>query len=172
MPFRKTQAHVAGGRTHILRASVVVHEIPGEPFDRGRVPAGGHVGRVVFHQVGDHGDAVVAFAAGLVDADGFRSRVVLQPPRLVDVAGDGPPQAGVGLVDLSGERAGGQARAISTARASNRSVNPLPGPVHGADTVLTPCTGQVTRGSPAWMNALYWKKSGCRHTRSLVSCTG
>lgn len=108
MPFRKTQAHVAGGRTHILRASVVVHEIPGEPFDRGRVPAGGHVGRVVFHQVGDHGDAVVAFAAGLVDADGFRSRVVLQPPRLVDVAGDGPPQAGVGLVDLSGERAGGQ----------------------------------------------------------------
>lgn len=73
MPFRKTQAHVAGGRTHILRASVVVHEIPGEPFDRGRVPAGGHVGRVVFHQVGDHGDAVVAFAAGLVDLSGERA---------------------------------------------------------------------------------------------------
>ena len=24
----------------------------------------------------------------------------------------------------------------------------------------------------AWMNALYWKKFRCRHTRSLVSCTG
>ena len=66
----------------------------------------------------------------------------------------------------------GRWRAISTAHASNRSVNPLPGLAHGAGTVLTPCTGQVTRGMAAWMNALYWKKFRCRHTRSRLSCTG
>lgn len=66
----------------------------------------------------------------------------------------------------------GRCRAISTAHASNRSVNPLPGLAHGAGTVLTPCSGHVMRGMAAWMNALYWKKFRCRHTHSLVSCTG
>ena len=104
----EAQAHVAGDQTHIFRDPVVVHEIPREPFDRGRVLAGGHVGHVVLDEVGDHGDVAVSLAAGPVDADGLHSRVVLQPPRLVDVVGDGPPQAGVGLVDLLGERAGGK----------------------------------------------------------------
>ncbi|VWQ38192.1 hypothetical protein BIFLH23_02070 [Bifidobacterium longum subsp. infantis] len=66
----------------------------------------------------------------------------------------------------------GRWRAISTAHASNRSVNPPPGLAHGAGTVLTPCSGHVTRGMAAWMNALYRKKSGCRHTRPRLSCTG
>ena len=59
-------------------------------------------------QVGDHGDVAVAPATGLVDADGLHSRVLLRPPRLVGVTGDGPSQTGVGLVRLLGERAGGQ----------------------------------------------------------------
>ena len=104
----EAQTHVAADEPHILRDPVVVHEIPREPFDRGRVLAGGHVGHVVLDEVGDHGDVAVSLAAGPVDADGLHSRVVLQPPRLVDVVGDGPPQAGVGLVDLLGERAGGK----------------------------------------------------------------
>ena len=37
----ETRAHVAGGRTHIFGHPVVVHEIPCEPFDRGRILAGG-----------------------------------------------------------------------------------------------------------------------------------
>ena len=66
----------------------------------------------------------------------------------------------------------GRRRAISTAHASNRSVNPPPGLAHGAGTVPAPCTGHVTRGMTAWMNASYRKKSGCRHTRPRLSCTG
>ena len=62
--------------------------------------------------------------------------------------------------------------ASSTTMASNRSVNPLPGLAHGAGTALTPCSGHATRGTPAWMNALYWKKFRWRHTRSLASCAG
>ena len=46
----------------------------------------------------------------------------------------------------------------STTIASDRSVNPLPGRAHGTVTVLTPCSGHATRGTEAWMNALYWKK--------------
>ena len=56
--------------------------------------------------------------------------------------------------------------------ASNRSVNPLPGRAHGTGTACVPCAGHATRGTSAWMNALYWKKSGCRHTRSRASCAG
>ena len=93
-------------------------------------------------------------------------------PRLVHVMRDEPPQSGVGLVQPPGERARRQAWAVSTAHAPNRSVNPLPGLAHGAGAVLAPCTGHVTRGMVAWTNTLYRKKSGCRHTRSLVSCTG
>ena len=48
--------------------------------------------------------------------------------------------------------------ASSTIMASNRSVNPLPGRAHGTGTALTPCAGHAMRGTPAWMNALYWKK--------------
>ena len=62
----------------------------------------------------------------------------------------------------------GRRRAISTAHASNRSVNPLPGLAHGAGSGFTLCTGQVTLGMAAWMNALYRKKPGCRHTRSRL----
>ena len=86
----------------------MVHEIADEPFDGGRVLARGHIDHAVLHEVGDDRDAVVAFAAGLVDADGLDARVVLRFPRLVDVVGDEPPQAGVGLVDLFGGRADGQ----------------------------------------------------------------
>mgnify|MGYP006924823805 CR=1 FL=1 len=104
----EAQAHVAGDQTHIFRDPVVVHEITREPFDRGRVLARRHVDDIVLHEIGDHGDAIAAPAAGLVDADGLHTHVVLQPPRLVDVMGDGPPQTGVGLVQLLGERADGQ----------------------------------------------------------------
>lgn len=87
----------------------MVHEITREPFDRGRVPARRHVDDIVLHEIGDHGDVIAAPAAGPVDADGLHTHVVLQPPRLVDAMGDGPPQTGVGLVQSPGERAGGQA---------------------------------------------------------------
>lgn len=69
---------------------------------------GRHVDDIVLHETGDHGDAIAAPAAGPVDADGLHTHVVLQPPRLVDAMGDGPPQTGVGLVQLPGERDGGQ----------------------------------------------------------------
>ena len=69
---------------------------------------GRHVDDIVLHETGDHGDAIAAPAAGPVDADGLHTHVALQPPRLVDATGDGPPQTGVGLVQLPGERAGGQ----------------------------------------------------------------
>ena len=104
----EAQAHVAGDQTHILRDPVVVHEIPREPFDRGRVPARRHVDDIVLHETGDHGDAIAAPAAGPVDADDLHTHVALQPPRLVDAMGDGPPQTGVGLVQSPGERADGQ----------------------------------------------------------------
>lgn len=67
----EARTHVAGDEPHVPRHAIVVHEIPGEPFDRGRVPARGHVGHVVLDQIGDHGDVVVALAAGPVDADGL-----------------------------------------------------------------------------------------------------
>ena len=104
----EAQAHVAGDQTHIYRDPVVAHETTRKPFDRGRVPARRHVDDIVLHETGDHGDVTAAPAAGPVDADGLHTHVVLQPPRLVDATGDGPPQTGVGLVDLLGERAGGQ----------------------------------------------------------------
>ena len=172
MPFPEPRAHVAGDEPHVSGHSIVRREVVDEPLHRGRVLAGRHVGHVVLDEVGDHRDVVVPLAAGLVDADGLHARVVLEIAGLAHVVGDEPPQAGVGLVDLLGERADRQVAAISTAHASNRSVNPLPGLAHGTGTVLTPCSGHVTRGTPAWMNALYWKKFRCLHTRPRVSCTG
>lgn len=131
----------------------------------------GLVGHVVLDEVGDHGDVVVTLAAGLVDADGLHSHVVLEPPCLVDVVGDEPPQTGVGLVQLLGGRAGGQVAGHLHGPRLEQEREPAAGP-HGAGTVLTPCAGHVTRGMVAWMNALYWKKFRCRHTRSRLSCTG
>ena len=85
------QAHVAGNQTHPVGIAVVVHEIPREPFDRGRVLARDHADYVALHQVGDHGDVPVALPAGLVDAYGLHARVVLVKPRLVHVMADEPP---------------------------------------------------------------------------------
>ena len=97
------QAHVAGNQTHPVGIAVVVHEIPREPFDRGRVLARDHADYVALHQVGDHGDVPVALPAGLVDAYGLHARVVLVKPRLVHVMADEPPQAGVMFADLLGD---------------------------------------------------------------------
>ena len=112
----ETRAHVAGGRTHIFGHPVVVHEIPCEPFDRGRILAGG--------------TSVTSCSAGSATAVMW-----LRPLRLV-------------------------------------SSMPMASAPVWSSGFLAPCTGQVTRGSPAWMNALYWKKSGWRHTRSRLSCAG
>lgn len=97
------QAHVAGNQTHPVGIAVVIHEIPREPFDRGRVLARDHADYVALHQVGDHGDVPVALPAGLVDAYGLHARVVLVKPRLVHVMADEPPQAGVMFADLLGD---------------------------------------------------------------------
>ena len=103
--FPEPRAHVAGDEPHVSGHSIVRREVVDEPLHRGRVLAGRHVDHVVLDEVGDHRDAVVPLAAGLVDADGLHARVVLEIAGLAHVAGDGPPQAGVGLVDLLGERA-------------------------------------------------------------------
>ena len=65
----ESRAHVARHRAHTVRVAVERHEIIREPFHRGRVPARRHVGHVALRQVGDDGDAPVAPASGLVDAD-------------------------------------------------------------------------------------------------------
>lgn len=96
----EAQAHVAGDQTHIFRDPVVVHEITREPFDRGRVLARRHVDDIVLHEIGDHGDVIAAPAAGLVDADGLHTRVVLVEPGLVHVMADEPLQPRVVLADL------------------------------------------------------------------------
>lgn len=36
----------------------------------------------------------------------------------------------------------------------------------------TPCLGHDTRGTSAWMNALYWKKFRCRHTHPACHTPG
>lgn len=65
----EARSHVARHRAHMVRVAVERHEIIREPFRRGRVPARRHVGHVALRQVGDDGDAPVAPASGLVDAD-------------------------------------------------------------------------------------------------------
>ena len=88
MPFRKPGLmSQAAGRTYSgtplwsmksrVNRSTVAESLPG-----------GHVGHVVLGRVGDRGDVVAAPAAGLVDADGLRSRVVLRLPRPVHGTGD------------------------------------------------------------------------------------
>ena len=89
----ESQAHVARHRAHAVRVAVVCHEIVRETFRRGRVPARRHVGHVALRQVGDDGDAPVAPAAGLVDADRLHARVVLVQARLLHVMPYEPPRS-------------------------------------------------------------------------------
>ena len=103
MPLANPRLMSQGNQTHPVGIAVVVHEIPREPFDRGRVLARDHADYVALHQVGDHGDVPVALPAGLVDAYGLHARVVLVKPRLVHVMADEPPQAGVMFADLLGD---------------------------------------------------------------------
>lgn len=63
----------------------------------------------------------------------------------------------------------GIAAANCSSNASYSSVNPDPSRAHGTPTCRTPWTGQRTRGCRACRNALYWKKSICRHILSAVS---
>ncbi len=164
------RAHVASDQPHVVRVAVVVHEVAGELLDGVRVLAGDHADHVAPRQVGDHGDVPVAFAASLVDADGLHARVVLVEPGLVHVMADEPPQPRVVLTDLRRDvrhrlRLGAGRRPWPRTGART----PLPGLAHGIGTVLTPWAWQATRGTSAWMWALYWKKSEWRHARSAVS---
>ena len=99
----ESSAHVARDQPHAVRVAVVVHEIPCEPFDGMRVLARRHADHVALRQVGGHGDAPVAPAAGLVDAYRLHARVVPVRHRLVHVMADEAPQAGVVLADLYGD---------------------------------------------------------------------
>ena len=99
----ESQAHVARHQAHAVWVAVVRHEIVREPFHRGRVLARHHADHVALRQVGDDGDAPVAPAAGLVDADRLHARAVLVRARLVRVMADEPPQSRVVLADLFGD---------------------------------------------------------------------
>ena len=57
----------------------------------------------------------------------------------------------------------------SITSASNSAVNPDPGSDHGTASVLTPCSGQPTRGTSAARIVLYWHVGRWRHRRSRVS---
>lgn len=74
--FGESQARVARHQPHAVRVAVVCHEIPREPFDSARVLARHHADHVALRQIGDHGDVLVVFAAGLVDAYLLHARVV------------------------------------------------------------------------------------------------
>lgn len=99
----ESQAHVARHQAHAVRVAVAIHEIPCEPFDGMRVPARRHVDHVALRQVGDDGDAPVAPAAGLVDADRLHARAVLVQARLVHVMADEPSRSRVVPADLFGD---------------------------------------------------------------------
>src|SRR5450755_4250349 len=73
---------------------------------------------------------------------------------------------------IAATRATGIAVANSISNASNSNVNPDSGRAQPTATRCTPCSGQRVRGTRACRNALYWKKSKCRHVLSSVSCTG
>lgn len=96
----KPRAHVTRHQGDPVRVAVMVHEVPRELLDGARALAGDHADHVAPRQVGDHGDVPVAFAAGLVDADGLHTRVVLVEPGLVHVMADEPLQPRVVLADL------------------------------------------------------------------------
>ena len=96
----KPRAHVTRHQGDPVRVAVMVHEVPRELLDGARALAGDHADHVAPRQVGDHGDVPVAFAAGLVDADGLHTRVVLVEPGLVHVMADESLQPRVVLADL------------------------------------------------------------------------
>jgi len=141
------QAHVARHQTHPVWVAVAVHEILHEPFDGMRVLARHHADHVALRLVGDHSDAVAAFAAGPVDAYRLHARVVPVRACLVHVMSDEPPQAGVVLADLRHNVRTGWLFASSTTIASNRSMNLLPRRAHGIVTALMSCLGHVTRAA-------------------------
>lgn len=62
-----------------------------------------HADHVALRQVGDDGDAPVAPAAGLVDADRLHARVVLVQARLLHVMADEPPRSRVVPADRFGD---------------------------------------------------------------------
>src|SRR5664279_4160991 len=64
---------------------------------------------------------------------------------------------------IAATRATGIAVANSISNASNSNVNPDSGRAQTTSTRCTPCSGQRVRGTRACRNALYWKKSKCRH---------
>ena len=103
MPLGEARSHVARHRAHAVRVAVVCHEIVREPFRRGRVLARHHADHVALRQVGDDGDAPVAPASGLVDADRLHARAVLVRARLVRVMADEAPRSRVVLADLFGD---------------------------------------------------------------------
>ena len=93
MALGESQAHVARHQAHAVWVAVVRHEIVREPFRRGRVLARHHADHVALRQVGDDGDAPVAPAAGLVDADRLHARAVLIRARLLHVMPYEPPRS-------------------------------------------------------------------------------
>ena len=103
MALGESRAHVARHQAHAVRVAVVRHEIPCEPFHRGRVLARHHAGHVALRQVGDDGDAPVAPAAGLVDADRLHAHVVPVQARLLHVMADEPPRSRVVSADPFGD---------------------------------------------------------------------
>ena len=167
------QAYVARHQTHPVWVAVAVNEIRHEPFDGMRVLARHHADHVALRLVGDHSDAVAAFAAGPVDAYRLHARVVPVRACLVHVMSDEPPQAGIVLADLRhnvrtgwlfasswrrNKRASSfigssleciihEHRRYSHTHASNRSMNLLPRRAHGTVTALMSCLGHVTRAA-------------------------
>ena len=103
MALGESQAHVARHQAHAVWVAVVRHEIVRELFHRGRVLARHHADHVALRQVGDDGDAPVAPASGLVDADRLHARAVLVRARLVRVMADEAPRSRVVLADLFGD---------------------------------------------------------------------
>ena len=151
----ESRAHVARHRAHAVRVAVERHEIPCEPFRRGRVLARRHAGHVALRQVGDDGDAPVAPAAGLVDADRRHTRAVLVQARLVHVMADEAPRSRAVPADPFGDVRHRLAfRRFHDHRLEQERGRRCP----DAPTALTPCSGHATRGTEAWTNALYRKK--------------
>ena len=167
------QAHVAGNQTHPVGIAVVVHEIPREPFDRGRVLARDHADYVALHQVGDHGDVPVALPAGLVDAYGLHARVVLVKPRLVHVMADEPPQAGVMFADLLGDvrdrLAFGQLHDHRLEQEREPASRPRP---RHRDRVHAVGGARHARHARVNERLVLEEVQMPPHTRSLASCTG
>lgn len=158
MALGESRAHVARHQAHAVRVAVVIHEIPCEPFHRGRVLARHHAGHVALRQVGDDGDAAVPLAAGLVDADRLHARVVLVQACLLHVMADEPPRSRVVPADLFGD--------VRDRLAFRRFRDHRPEQERGRrcpDAPTAPSrSSRRAPGTPPvarrWMNALYRKK--------------